>query len=64
MSKNFIVKGRAKIGIKWEKFEKNVNATGKERAVDTALSIMGGSHAIKRNQIKIESVEEAPVAEQ
>jgi large subunit ribosomal protein LX len=64
MSKNFIIKGRAKIGIKWEKFEKSVSAPGKERALDAALSTMGGSHGIKRNQIRIESVEEAPVAEQ
>jgi len=64
MNKNFIIKGRAKIGIKWQKFAKNVNADGKERAVDRALSIMGGSHKVKRNQIMVDSVEEAPVAEQ
>jgi len=64
MSKNFVVKGKAKIGLKWERFKKIVAADRKERAVDKALSILGGSHGIKRHQIKIDSVEEQPVSKQ
>jgi len=63
-SKNFVIKGKAKIGLKWEKFEKNVAADRKERAVDKALSVLGGCHGIKRHQIKIDSVEELPVSKQ
>jgi len=64
MSKNFVVKGKAKIGIKWEKFEKNIVAGRKELAVERALSILGGNHKLKRYQIKIDSVEELPVSKQ
>jgi ribosomal protein L20A (L18A) len=64
MSKNFVVKGKAKIGLKWEKFEKSVTANRKELAVEKALSILGGSHKLKRYQIKIDSVEELPVSKQ
>ncbi|MDD1766785.1 MAG: hypothetical protein LUQ00_02585 [Candidatus Methanomethyliaceae archaeon] len=62
MSKNYVVKGKAKIGIKWEKFEKNLVASRKELAVEKALSILGGSHKLKRHQIKIDSVEELQVS--
>ncbi|MBM5805599.1 MAG: 50S ribosomal protein L18a [Candidatus Verstraetearchaeota archaeon] len=64
MSKNFVVKGRAKIGLKWERFEKIVAADRKERAVDKALSTLGGSHRVKRHQIKIDSVVEQLVSKQ
>lgn len=64
MSKTYVVKGRAKIGIKWERFEKTVKAEKKERATDIAMSLLGGSHRVKRFQIKIESVEESPVSGQ
>jgi ribosomal protein L20A (L18A) len=64
MSKNFVVKGKAKIGMKWEKFEKNIVAAKKELAVERALSILGGNHKLKRHQIKIDSVEELPVSKQ
>jgi large subunit ribosomal protein LX len=64
MSKNFVVKGRAKIGIKWERFKKTVTADRKEMAVEKALSMLGGNHRIKRHQIKIDSVEEQPVSKQ
>jgi len=56
--KTFLIKGKAKIGIKWEHFEKTIEAEKKERALDAALSTMGGSHKIKRHQIKVESVDE------
>jgi ribosomal protein L20A (L18A) len=64
MTKIYVVKGRAKIGLKWERFEKTVNADGKERATDIAMSLLGGSHKVKRFQIKIESVEESQVSGQ
>jgi ribosomal protein L20A (L18A) len=63
MSKSFIVKGKAKIGIKWEKFEKTVVANTKERAQDVALCTMGGNHKVKRFEIKVESVEESKAGE-
>ncbi|MCX8181660.1 MAG: 50S ribosomal protein L18Ae [Candidatus Methanomethyliaceae archaeon] len=58
MSKTFIVKGKAKIGIDWVNFKKQVTAPKKERAIDNVLCMLGGNHKLKRFQIKIESVEE------
>jgi ribosomal protein L20A (L18A) len=61
MSKNYAIKGKAKIGLHWEKFEKNVTANNKDRAVEKALSTIGGNHAVKRKQIVIISAEEVKV---
>lgn len=61
MSKTFLVKGRAKIGLQWERFQKTVLANKKELAIEKVLSTLGGNHKLKRYQIKIESVEEQVV---
>ncbi|MGQ9760139.1 MAG: 50S ribosomal protein L18Ae [Candidatus Methanomethylicaceae archaeon] len=61
MSKTFLIKGRAKIGFHWERFQKTVSADKKEMAVEKVLSTLGGNHKLKRYQIKIDSVEETLV---
>ncbi len=64
MSKTFLIKGRAKIGLQWERFQKTVSADKKEWAVEKVICSLGGNHKLKRFQIKIESVEEQPVDKQ
>jgi ribosomal protein L20A (L18A) len=64
MSKNYEVKGKAKIGIYWEKFEKKITAENKERAVEKTYAILGGNHSVKRKQIIITSAEEVKVGGQ
>jgi large subunit ribosomal protein LX len=58
MSKTFIVKGKAKMGINWVNFKKQVTAPKREWAIEKVLSTLGGNHKLKRFQIKIEAVEE------
>ncbi len=56
---NFIVKGTFKAGEKWERFTKTVTSTSKTNASDRVYSLIGSEHGLKRNLIKIESIEEA-----
>lgn len=55
----FVVQGKFKAGVQWEKFNKDVEALNSKNAEDKVLSTFGSRHKINRNQIKIESVKEA-----
>ncbi len=55
---NFIVKGTFRAGEKWERFTKNVTSMSKTNASYKVYSLIGSEHGLKRNLIKIESIEE------
>lgn len=61
MGKSYAVTGELKTKLGCDKFTKEVEAVSKERAVEKALSMIGGCHKLKRYQIKILSVEELQV---
>ncbi len=56
---NFIVKGILKSGNKWEPFTKKIATLSKKQASEKTFSLIGSEHRLKRNQIKINSIEEA-----
>jgi ribosomal protein L20A (L18A) len=64
MEKSYVVMGEVRMKMGCDKFKKKVEAVTKERAIEKALSNIGGCHKVKRYQIKILSVEELPVKEQ
>ncbi|MDD5474199.1 MAG: 50S ribosomal protein L18Ae [Candidatus Methanoperedens sp.] len=55
---NFIVKGTFKAGQKWERFSKKITSPSKNNASEKANSLIGSEHGLRRNLVKIESVEE------
>ncbi len=55
---NFMVKGTFKAGLKWERFTKTITSPNKKNASEKAFSLIGSEHGLKRNLVKIESVEE------
>ncbi|MDH5806458.1 MAG: 50S ribosomal protein L18Ae [Candidatus Methanomethylicaceae archaeon] len=55
--KNFLIKGRVKIGLDWINFKKNVSAISEKMAIEKTFCLFGGNHKLKRFQIKIDSVE-------
>jgi len=55
---DFIIKGSFKAGQRYEGFTKKISSNSEKNAVEKAYSILGSKHGIKRNFIKIESVEE------
>ena len=59
--KNFVVKGKFKAGLRWEKFTKNVESQNIKNAEDKVYSIFGSKHGIKRRQMKIESIIEEQI---
>jgi large subunit ribosomal protein LX len=56
---NYIIEGKFKAGVQWEKFSKEVESNNEKNARDKVLSTFGSKHRINRNLIKIESVKEA-----
>ncbi len=56
---NFIVKGNLKLGNNWEPFTKKLTTLNKKLASEKALSLIGSEHRLRRNQIRINSIEEA-----
>jgi len=55
---DFIIKGKFKAGMKWEKFSRKISSPSKNAALDKIYSLLGSEHGIKRYLIKIESTEE------
>ncbi len=43
---------------KWQKFRKEVLATKPEEALEEVYSVLGGTHKLKRKNIKVHSVRE------
>ncbi len=57
--KNYQVKGTFKAGIQWAKFTKDVESQNEKNALTKVYSLFGSKHGIKRNYIRIESIQEA-----
>jgi large subunit ribosomal protein LX len=51
--------GKMKMGKKWTKFTKEIEAPSKERALEILYSDLGSKHHVKRRNIVVEKVEEA-----
>lgn len=56
---SYIVEGKFKAGVQWEKFSKKVESNSEKNAVEKVLSLFGSKHGLSRNLIKIESVKQA-----
>ncbi|WP_406661254.1 50S ribosomal protein L18Ae [Methanolobus sp. ZRKC3] len=57
--KTFQVKGTFKAGVSWENFTKTVESQNEKNALDKVYSLFGSKHSLKRNYIKIDSINEA-----
>lgn len=55
--KNFLVRGKVKIGLEWINFKKMVSAVNEKMAIEKVFCLFGGNHKLKRFQIEINSVE-------
>ncbi|HUL61905.1 MAG TPA: 50S ribosomal protein L18Ae [Methanocella sp.] len=55
----FVVQGKFKAGVQWERFTKEVEANGPKNAEEKVLSDFGSRHRVPRRLITIESVKEA-----
>jgi len=56
--KKFLIKGNMKVGGEITSFSKIITANKKESAVSKLRSIFGSNYKIRRQMIKIDSVEE------
>ncbi len=55
---NYIVEGKFKAGVQWEKFSTEVESNNEKNAREKIMSIYGSKHGVNRNLIQIESVKE------
>ena len=58
ITKNYRVKGSFVMGSETQVFTKELRAVKEEDIYEKLYSIFGSKHRIKRNQIKIDSIEE------
>ena len=58
MTKIYRIKGSFAIGSETQVFTKELRAINEEDIYEKIYSIFGSKHRIKRNQIKIDSIEE------
>lgn len=63
MEKIFRIEGLFEKNNNKMEFEKEVPANSKDRAIDLVYSELGSKHAVKRNLITIENVEEIELEE-
>jgi len=55
----YVLKGRLKIGEKFEKFTKAVDAKDGPEARELTLSLFGSEHGTKRRHIQIDTIEKS-----
>ena len=55
----YVVEGIFKMGDRWQKFRKEVEAKSEEEAVEKVYSLLGSNHHTKRIHIKIAKVEKS-----
>ncbi len=55
--KKFRVKGAFKAGRNWERFSKKLVSNNEKNAVEKLYSLIGSEHGLKRNLIRIETIE-------
>lgn len=58
--KKFIVSGKFLMGDTLQKFQREVEARGEQRAREKIYQDMGSRHRVKRSRILIQKVEEIP----
>ena len=58
LTKNYRVKGSFVMGSETQVFTKEFRAIKEEDIYEKLYSIFGSKHGIKRNQIKVDSIEE------
>ena len=63
ITKIFRIKGSFVLGSETQVFTKELRAINEEDIYEKIYSIFGSKHRIKRNQIKIDSIEEIAEAE-
>jgi len=49
--------GSFKAGRSWERFTKKVSSNNEKNATEKLYSLIGSEHGLKRNLIRIESIE-------
>ncbi len=57
----FRITGSFKAGRSWERFTKNVTSNNEKNAAEKLYSLIGSEHGLKRNLIRIESIEHQEV---
>ncbi|MGA3358784.1 MAG: 50S ribosomal protein L18Ae [Halobacteriota archaeon] len=55
--KTFQIIGSFKAGRSWERFTKEVSSNNEKNAAEKLYSLIGSEHGLKRNLIRIESIE-------
>jgi large subunit ribosomal protein LX len=55
--KAFQIIGTFKAGRSWERFTKKVSSNNEKNAAEKLYSLIGSEHGLKRNLIRIESIE-------
>lgn len=55
--KTFQITGSFKAGRSWERFTKKVSSNNEKNAAEKLYSLIGSEHGLKRNLIRIESIE-------
>ncbi len=45
---NFIVQGKFKAGVQWEKFSKEVESQNEKNAAEKVLSVFGSKHRVEQ----------------
>ena len=56
--KNYVVEGSFKVEKEWRRFKKTIESNNEKNAKEKLYSLLGSEHRLKRNKIKISSVEE------
>ncbi len=57
----FLITGSFKAGRSWERFTKKVMSNNEKNAAEKLYSLIGSEHGLKRNMIRIESIEDQGV---
>ena len=52
----FRVEGMFRMGERWQKFAKEIDAGSEEEAVEKTYSLLGSNHKVKRVHVKIGKV--------
>ena len=54
----FLIEGKFRAGVQWEKFSKEVESKSEKHAREIILSTLGSQHKIERRLIEINSIKE------
>jgi large subunit ribosomal protein LX len=54
----FLIEGKFRAGVQWEKFSKEIEAKSEKHAREIVLSTYGSQHKVERRLIEINTVKE------